>query len=372
MTRGEAAPAMGTTAGPGHGDTTATTPLLTVEDLGVAFGPEGRSVPAVDGVSFEVHPGETLGIVGESGSGKSVTVMSLLGLIPQPPGRIVSGRARFEGDDLLSMSRKQMRAVRGRQIGMVFQDAMTALNPVLTVGFQIMETLRTHDRDLSSKDAMARAVDLLDQVGVPNPSRRATEYPHQFSGGMRQRAMIAVAMANRPRLLIADEPTTALDVTIQAQVLGVLEKAQADTNAATILITHDLGVVAEMANRVAVMYAGRIVETGTVSEVFESPKHPYTVGLLASLPRLDTDTERLVPIRGNPPDPHHLPTGCRFHTRCDLMQDRERCRTTDPVLVPLGPGRASRCHFADEVGAFAGRLEQKMHSSEEGPDHGVA
>lgn len=336
-------------------------PLLRVEDLRVTFGSVDSGVRAVDGVSFEVYPGETLGIVGESGSGKSVTVMSLLGLVPTPPGNIAGGTAHFEGEDLLAMSPRQLRRIRGRDIGMIFQDAMTALNPVLTIGFQITEALQTHDSDLSDDEAFDRAVELLSVVGVPNPQQRFKQYPHEYSGGMRQRAMIAVAMANRPRLLIADEPTTALDVTIQAQVLAVLERAKEEAHASTILITHDLGVIAEMADRVAVMYAGQIVETGTVEEVFMAPQNPYTIGLLTSLPRLDAQAERLIPIRGNPPNARNFPSGCRFHDRCDLMQGREVCVTDMPDLVELGPGRASRCHFTDEVPAYAGRLRTEMH-----------
>jgi oligopeptide/dipeptide ABC transporter ATP-binding protein len=335
-------------------------PLLRVEDLRVTFGAADAGVRAVDGVSFEVYKGETLGIVGESGSGKSVTVMSLLGLIPTPPGNIAGGTAYFDGEDLLAMSPRQLRRIRGREIGMIFQDAMTALNPVFTIGNQITEALQAHDPDLSDRAAAERAIELLSVVGVPNPQQRFKQYPHEYSGGMRQRAMIAMAMANRPRLLIADEPTTALDVTIQAQVLNVLERAKAEAEASTILITHDLGVIAEMADRVAVMYAGKIVETGSVEEVFMAPRHPYTIGLLTSLPRLDAQAERLIPIRGNPPNARDFPPGCRFHDRCDLMNGREICSTDMPELVPLGAGRASRCHFTDEVPAFADRLRAQM------------
>jgi oligopeptide/dipeptide ABC transporter ATP-binding protein len=336
-------------------------PLLQVDDLRVTFGSARTGIRAVDGVSFVVHPGETLGIVGESGSGKSVTVMSLLGLIPTPPGNIESGTAHFEGDDLLSMSRKQLRGIRGRDIGMIFQDAMTALNPVLTIGFQITEMLQAHDAGLSDGEAKAQAIELLTVVGVPNPERRFKQYPHQYSGGMRQRAMIAMAMANRPRLLIADEPTTALDVTIQAQVLQVLNRAKAEAHASTILITHDLGVIAEMADRVAVMYAGQIVETGSVEDVFLTPQHPYTIGLLTSLPRLDAQAERLIPIRGNPPNAGNFPPGCRFHDRCDLMQGRQACESEMPELIAIGAGRASRCHFVEEVPAYAERLRAAMN-----------
>jgi oligopeptide/dipeptide ABC transporter ATP-binding protein len=341
-------------------------PLLRVEDLRFTFGATETGVRAVDGVSFDVYRGETLGIVGESGSGKSVTVMSLLGLIPQPPGNLVGGSALFDGDDLLTMSKSNLRKVRGGEIGMIFQDAMTALNPVFTIGSQIVETVKAHNPKLSDKEAKQKAIGLLSQVGVSSPDQRFKEYPHQYSGGMRQRAMIAMAMANRPRLLIADEPTTALDVTIQAQVLNVLSDAKKDANASTILITHDLGVVAEMADRVAVMYAGKIVETGTAEEVFYDPQHPYTVGLLSSLPRLDAESETLIPIRGNPPDASNFPSGCRFHDRCDLMQDRGICVTDMPDLVTVGAaGRSSRCHFTEEVPAYAKQREVQMfHESD--------
>jgi oligopeptide/dipeptide ABC transporter ATP-binding protein len=341
-------------------------PLLRVEDLRFTFGAADTGVKAVDGVSFDVYKGETLGIVGESGSGKSVTVMSLLGLIPQPPGNLVGGTALFDGDDLLTMSKSDLRKVRGGAIGMIFQDAMTALNPVFTIGSQIVETVRAHNPNLSAKEAKQKAIGLLSEVGVPSPDQRFKEYPHQYSGGMRQRAMIAMAMANRPRLLIADEPTTALDVTIQAQVLNVLSDAKNDANASTILITHDLGVVAEMADRVAVMYAGKIVETGTAEEVFFKPQHPYTVGLLSSLPRLDAESETLIPIRGNPPDASNFPSGCRFHDRCDLRQDRGICVTDMPDLVTVGAaGRRSRCHFTEEVPTYARQREVQMfHESD--------
>jgi oligopeptide/dipeptide ABC transporter ATP-binding protein len=335
-------------------------PLLRVDDLTVTFGTSRSAVRAVDGVSFEVYPGETLGIVGESGSGKSVTVMSLLGLIPTPPGNIEGGTAFFDGDDLLAMGPKDLRKIRGREIGMIFQDAMTALNPVLTIGFQITEMIQTHDPDLSDDEAEEQAIGLLTVVGVPNPQQRFKQYPHEYSGGMRQRAMIAMAMANRPRLLIADEPTTALDVTIQAQVLDVLSRAKEEAHASTILITHDLGVIAEMADRVAVMYAGKIVETGSVEEVFMAPQHPYTIGLLTSLPRLDAQAERLIPIRGNPPNASNFPSGCRFHDRCDLMNGREICVTDMPDLKEISAGRASRCHFIDEVPGYAEMLRSEM------------
>lgn len=322
-------------------------PLLSVRDLRVTFGTGPHTVTAVDGVSFDVHPGQTLGIVGESGSGKSVSVMSLLGLAA---GDVVGGTAVFEGEDLLRMSSREMRAIRGKSIAMVFQDAMTALNPVLTIGFQLIEALTVHG--LSPAAARERALELLRAVGVPNAEARLRQYPHEYSGGMRQRAMIAMAMANRPRLLIADEPTTALDVTIQAQVLNVLRTAKDETGAATILITHDLGVVAEMADRVAVMYAGQVVESGTVEQVFRNPSHPYTIGLLRSLPRLDGSATRLLPIRGNPPSASDQPSGCRFHPRCDLSGGRSLCAEEVPALLTSEDGTSSRCHFRGEVRAF--------------------
>ena len=328
-----------------------TEPLLSVSGLEVEFGEGSDAVNAVDGVSFDVHLGETLGIVGESGSGKSVSVMSLLGLVPQPPARITGGTAMFEGDDLLRMSQRQLRGVRGKSIGMIFQDAMTALNPVLTIGFQLTEALQIHQK-MSAGEARSRAVELLESVGVPNAVGRLKQYPHEYSGGMRQRAMIAMAMANRPQLLIADEPTTALDVTIQAQVLDVLRKAKDDTDAATILITHDLGVVAELADRVVVMYSGQVVEAGTVEQVFRAPSHPYTVGLLRSLPRLDVESDRLIPIRGNPPSGREQPSGCRFQPRCDLSQGRAVCTEQVPELLASGGQTQSRCHFRDEVPAY--------------------
>lgn len=323
-------------------------PLLAVNDLQVVFGESDTAATAVDGVSFEVFPGETLGIVGESGSGKSVTVMSLLGLIPEPPGKVVDGTAMYAGHDLLQMSQEHLRGVRGKEIGMVFQDAMTALNPVLTVGFQITEALKVH-QTLSPKLANSRAVDLLQSVGVPNATTRLQQYPHEYSGGMRQRAMIAMAIANRPRLLIADEPTTALDVTTQAQVLDVLQRAKNESGAATILITHDLAVVAEMADRVLVMYSGQVVEAGTVEQIFNAPSHPYTVGLLRSLPRLDGKLDRLLPIAGNAPSASDLPSGCRFHPRCDMSAGRSLCVEQTPDLLEAGDGAKSRCHFREEV-----------------------
>ena len=325
-------------------------PLLEVEDLVVEFRGETGVTRAVDGVSFSVREGEILGVVGESGSGKSVTAMSVMGLVPQPPGRI-SGRVRLRGEELTDAPERRWRRIRGKEVGMVFQDPMTALNPVHKVGRQIAEVMRVHDRRLSAADAKRRAVDLLRLVGVPNPEQRIDQYPHQFSGGMRQRAVIAMAIANDPGLLIADEPTTALDVTIQAQVLDQLRRAQAETGAATIFITHDLGVIAELAERVLVMYAGRVMEEGDVAEIFRRPRHPYTVGLLGSLPSLRHDVDTLRPIPGSPPNLQQPAAGCPFQPRCALGRDREVCRTTRPALTVVGSGHTSACHFADELSA---------------------
>jgi oligopeptide/dipeptide ABC transporter ATP-binding protein len=323
-------------------------PVLSIRDLVVEFRTEDGVVHAVDGVSYDLFPGEILGIVGESGSGKSVSTMALLGLIPQPPGRIVSGTADFQGRDLLKLKKRELRQVRGNEVAMVFQDPMTSLNPVLTIGHQLSEAIKTHYPKEKDAAIKARVIDLLRLVGVPNPETRYTQYPHEFSGGMRQRAMIAMSITNSPSLLIADEPTTALDVTIQAQVLEVMKRVQNETHAATILITHDLGIVAEMCDRVLVMYAGRIVESGDVETIFRSPRHPYTIGLMNSLPKLTGDDEWLEPITGSPPSLIDLPSGCPFHPRCFLA--REKCRQEDPPLEPVdGSGHLSACHFSEEL-----------------------
>jgi oligopeptide transport system ATP-binding protein len=325
-------------------------PILSIRDLAVEFKTDDGIVHAVDGITYDVFPGETLGIVGESGSGKSVSTLSILGLIPTPPGRIVSGEAIFQGQDLLKMKRRDLRRLRGGEMAMVFQDPMTSLNPVLKVGFQLGEAIKTHNPKEKDSEIKQRVVGLLDLVGVPNPDTRYDQYPHEFSGGMRQRAMIAMAIANSPSLLIADEPTTALDVTIQAQVLEVMKRVQAETQAATILITHDLGIVAEMCDRVLVMYGGRIVESGDVATIFQAPRHPYTIGLMDSLPRLTEDEEWLRPIPGSPPSLINRPGGCSFHPRCFLAQGRERCRTDVPELRAAdGEGHGAACHFAEEL-----------------------
>ncbi len=322
--------------------------LLSVRDLAVEFRTSEGVVHAVDHVSYDVGGGEVVGVVGESGCGKTVTALAVLGLIATPPGRIAAGEILFDGRDLLQASRRELQHLRGNEISMIFQDPQSSLNPVFTIGQQIVAVLRAHDRRLSNRAARARAVELLDKVGITDAPGRLHEYPHQWSGGMCQRAMIAMAIANRPRLLIADEPTTALDVTIQAQVLDVLREAQHDTGAAIVLITHDLGVVAEMAGRVVVMYAGGVVETGWVGDLFASPRHPYTLGLLASLPRLDAEVERLDPIAGQPPSLVRRPSGCAFHPRCRLRQGRDRCVDERPALGVKGVHRAA-CHFSHEL-----------------------
>ena len=326
-------------------------PILELRDLTVEFATEDGVVHAVTEVSYDLHPGEILGIVGESGSGKSVSMLAVLGLIPMPPGRIASGEALYKGKNLLEMPKGELRKLRGGEIAMIFQDPMTCLNPVLTIGYQISEAVMIHNPGTGDDDAMKRAVELLDLVGVPYPERRVEQYPHEFSGGMRQRAMIAMAIANNPSVLVADEPTTALDVTIQAQIVEVLKAAQRETHAATILITHDLGLIAELADRVVVMYAGRVVELGNVYNIFNSPGHPYTIGLMNSLARLDTDQERLEPIPGQPPSLVNRPPGCAFHPRCAQSQGREVCRTDIPELRAFGEGgeHHSACHFSDEL-----------------------
>ncbi len=322
-------------------------PLLSVTDLEVEFATEDGIAHAVNGVTFSVGRGETLAIVGESGSGKSVSALSIMGLI-EKPGRITGGDLRFDGTSLGALSEREYRKLRGGDLAMIFQDPLSSLNPAFRVGAQIAEALLIHSYE--KKDAARRqAAALLDQVGIPHAGDRARDYPHQFSGGMRQRAMIAMAIANKPKLLIADEPTTALDVTIQAQVLEVLRAAQRETDAAMLLITHDLGVVAGMADRVVVMYAGRIVEEGTLDEVFYDPRHPYTRGLLDSLPRLDFDSrEPLRTIPGTPPSVIDLPSGCALAPRCPYVQDR--CRAERPVLEPVSSGgQRSACFRAGEL-----------------------
>jgi oligopeptide/dipeptide ABC transporter ATP-binding protein len=315
-------------------------PLLRVEDLQVRFGTERGIVHAVNGISFEIRPGETLGIVGESGCGKSVTSLAVLGILARN-GRVTQGRAMFEGQDLIQMNDAELRKIRGKEIAMIFQDPMTSLNPVLTIGRQIREALETHF-GMDKKAADARAAELLDQVGIPSAKMRLKDYPHQFSGGMRQRAMIAMALACEPKLLIADEPTTALDVTIQAQILAVLKELVQEHRTALVMITHDLGVVAGMCERVNVMYGGLFMETGSAEAIFGTPRHPYTLGLLQSVPRLDAARrERLTPIEGNPRDMLTAPQECPFAPRC--RYEVEQSRREVPPLVEIEPGHFVAC-----------------------------
>nr|WP_231948828.1 ABC transporter ATP-binding protein [Jiangella alkaliphila] len=324
--------------------------MLSVQHLSTRIATQTGTVHAVSDVSWEIRAGEILGIVGESGSGKSVSVSSLIKLHPSPPVTISGGPVMFQGQDLLALSERELRRIRGREIAMIFQDPMTSFNPVKTIGRQISEAVRVHDRRVSRRAARDRAVELLTMVGVPSPEVRYKQFPHEYSGGMRQRAMIAMAIANQPKLLIADEPTTALDVTIQAQILEILKVAQRETDASIVLITHDLGIVAELADRVLVMYAGRVVESAPVRELFRRPRHPYTVSLLESLPRLDVDADRLLPIPGSPPNPVHLPPGCAFAPRCYLAQGRELCLTSRPELRAAGTGgQLTACHYAAEI-----------------------
>src|SRR6188768_4426669 len=320
----------------GHGQE----PLLSVRDLRVTFTRQGEEpFIAVDGVSFDVRPGQTVGLVGESGCGKSVTSLAVMGLLPKR-GNTVEGEATFEGTNLLGLDEKAMRERRGRDIAMIFQDPLSSLNPVVPVGLQVTEVLERH-RGMSRKAAQPVARDLLKRVGIPDPDRRLKDYPHQMSGGMRQRALIAMALACNPRLLIADEPTTALDVTIQAQILELMRTLQQETGTAVILITHDLGVVAEVADDVVVMYAGKVVEQAPVGALFEKPQHPYTVGLLGSIPRLDADAVRLASIDGQVPSPFQPEPGCSFAPRCPFAD--ERCRATPPALRDLGERHLAAC-----------------------------
>ena len=323
--------------------------LLEVNDLKTYFQTDDGVVRAVDGVSFSVEKGKTLGIVGESGSGKSVTCLTIMGLNDRK-NTITSGEALFNGENLLTAGSRRLREIRGNDIAMIFQDPMTSLNPVHTIGAQLMEAVQLH-RDVSKKAARARAVELLKAVGIPRAERRAEDYPHQFSGGMRQRVMIAMALINDPDLLIADEPTTALDVTTQAQILALLKRIQDDFGSAVIMITHDLGVVAETADDVIVMYAARIVERGPVRSIFNEPRHPYTWGLMGSLPRLDTNLERLYQIPGQPPSLLNPPSGCRFHPRCAFAMPI--CRQQDPRLMAVGSDtlHEQACHLDEATKA---------------------
>lgn len=319
--------------------------ILDVKDLSVSFATYGGDVKAVRGVNFELSEKETLAIVGESGSGKSVTAQSLMRLIPMPPGKFVSGSIDFNGEDIIQKSEKQMESIRGKDISMIFQDPMTSLNPTMTVGKQIGESLIKH-QNMSKKEAHNRGVELLKLVGIPNPEARINQYPHQYSGGMRQRGMIAIALACNPKVLIADEPTTALDVTIQAQILDLMRDLQEQTGTAIILITHDLGVVANAANRVAVMYGGKIVETGNVDEIFYNPQHPYTWGLLGSMPKIDGGNEDLQAIPGSPPDLADPPKGCPFATRCPYAM--KVCEDHMPDYTELSDTQKTACWLLDE------------------------
>jgi peptide/nickel transport system ATP-binding protein len=346
-------------------------PLLRVEDLKVEFPSEDGVVHAVDGITYQVFPGKTLGIVGESGSGKTVSSLTTLGLTKRQGARI-SGSITFGGRDLVSLPESELRSIRGNDIAMIFQDPLSALHPLYKVGKQLIEALQAH-KDISKSKARERAVELLGLVGIPDPKRRVDEYPHEFSGGMRQRAMIAMALANDPKLLIADEPTTALDVTVQAQILALMERLQQELGMAIVIITHDLGVVAELADDIAVMYAGRIIETAPAQAIFSNPEHPYTWGLLKSIPRLDSPrSEQLVPIPGTPPSLIRPPSGCHFHPRCAYSQpDHERI---DPTLEPI-PGEPD--HFVacllepDERKRLWGELQAGRIPAEALADAGV-
>ncbi|MFJ5828366.1 ABC transporter ATP-binding protein [Streptomyces sp. NPDC093089] len=328
-------------------------PLLEVRDLHVEFHTRDGVAKAVNGVNYSVNAGETLAVLGESGSGKSVTAQAIMGILDMPPGKIPQGEILFRGEDMLKMSEEERRKIRGRKIAMIFQDALSSLNPVLTVGYQLGEMFRVH-HGMSKKDAKAKAIELMDKVKIPAAKARVSDYPHQFSGGMRQRIMIAMALALEPDLIIADEPTTALDVTVQAQVMDLLAELQQEYNMGLILITHDLGVVADVADKIAVMYAGRIVEQAPVHELYARPAHPYTRGLLDSIPRLDQKGQELYAIKGLPPNLLKVPTGCAFNPRCPKADDI--CRTEIPALVPVTeqngadlPGRKSACHFWKET-----------------------
>jgi oligopeptide transport system ATP-binding protein len=320
--------------------------LLEVKDLHVEFRTDYGVVHAVNGVTFSLDARETLAILGESGSGKSVSAQAIMGIVDIPPGRIPRGEILYRGVDLLKVPESARRKVRGQKIAMIFQDALTALNPVFSVGFQIAEMFRVH-RGMSRDEGRRKAIELMKRVRIPSARERVGDYPHQFSGGMRQRVMIAMALALDPDILIADEPTTALDVTVQAQVMELLAELQQETGMGLILITHDLGVVADVADRVAVMYAGKIVETGSIFDVYGDPAHPYTQGLMASIPRLDQKGNKLTPIVGAPPNLMRIPPGCSFHPRCPYARDR--CTHEEPPLYEVSPSRRSACHYYEEV-----------------------
>jgi len=340
-------------------------PLLQIQDLQTHFFTDDGVVRAVDGVTYALGARETLAVVGESGSGKSVTALSVLRLVADPPGRIVAGRILFKGRDLVPLSQAEMRKIRGKEISMIFQEPMTSLNPVYTCGEQIIEAIVLHE-DVDRKTARGRAIEMLRLVGIPSPEQRVDEYPHQMSGGMRQRVMIAMALACRPAILIADEPTTALDVTIQAQILDLLKRLQQELGMAVLLITHDLGVVAETADRVAVMYAGQVVEYCDAPAAFQRTLHPYTAGLLASLPKLGDKRATLRVIPGNVPNPARFPSGCRFHPRCPVAQDR--CRNESPPVLTFDGTHQTRCWRADEIAA--GTLDPSGAAPQSGASRG--
>lgn len=333
--------------------------LLEVNDLKVSFFTPAGEVKAVDGITYTIHENEVMGVVGESGSGKSVEAYSIMGLLANP-GKVVGGSITFDGRDVLAFSEEERRQFRGQDVGMIFQNPMTCLNPVYTIGDQLMEALRCHDKSISKEDARKRAVEMLELVGINNADKRVDQYPHEFSGGMRQRAMIAMAMICHPKLLIADEPTTALDVTIQAQILELMKDLQKKTGMAIIFITHNLGVVAEICDRVSVMYAGHIMEQGDVNDIFYSPAHPYTKGLLRSMPNLDEEEKtRLIPIEGTPVDLLDPPKGCSFGPRCEHCM--KVCLTKKPPLVEVGEGHISACwlHVKEMKAQMAGKEESK-------------
>lgn len=321
-------------------------PLLEVDDLHVEFRMRDGVVQANNGISYTLREGETLAIVGESGSGKTVSAQAVMGIIDTPPGFITRGSARFRGVDLFTVPDVERRAIRGERIAMIFQDSLSALNPVFPVGWQVAEMYREH-RGTSKAEARKQAIELLDRVQIPGAKERVDAYPHEFSGGMRQRAMIAMALALDPEVLIADEPTTALDVTVQAQILNLLADLKEETGMGLILITHDLAVIAEVADRALVMYAGRVVEEGSIKDIFRSPGHPYTLGLMQSIARPEHKGGKLIPIEGSPPDLRHIPSGCPFHPRCRFRQ--EVCIEVEPPMATIGEGRRSACHFAEEV-----------------------
>ncbi|MEU1089477.1 ABC transporter ATP-binding protein [Streptomyces sp. NPDC005576] len=320
--------------------------LLEVRDLHVEFHTRDGVARAVNGVNYSVAEGETLAVLGESGSGKSVTAQAVMGILDMPPGKITGGEVLFKGQDLLKLKKEERRKIRGREMAMIFQDALSSLNPVLTVGDQLGEMFRVH-RGMSRKESRKKSIELMDRVRIPAAKERIGNYPHQFSGGMRQRIMIAMAMALEPALIIADEPTTALDVTVQAQVMELLAELQQEYRMGLILITHDLGVVADVADKIAVMYAGRIVERAPVHEIYKAPAHPYTKGLLQSIPRLDQKGQELYAIKGLPPNLLRIPPGCAFNPRCPMAQDV--CRTDEPPLYDVAEHRASACHFWKET-----------------------